>query len=69
MPLGFERAEVDLKNREGPVGRNTDKSGAHDSVVPVSALPWRRDSSRDPKLNLNSHDGVVRSALVVHPSQ
>src|SRR5437660_12901535 len=54
MPPGSERAEVDLK---------TNNSGAHDSVVPVNALASRRDSSCPPKLNLNSHDGVVRSAF------
>ena len=68
MPLGFESAEVDLKTEMAPSERNTDNSGAHDSVVPVNALPCRRDSSRDPKLNLNSHDGVVRSAIV-HPDE
>ena len=60
-------AEVDLKTEKGLSERNTDNSGAHDSVVPVNALACRRDSSRNPKLNFNSHDGVVRSAIIGIP--
>ena len=67
MPLGFERAEVHLKTEKGLSERNIDNSGAHDSVVPVNALLWRRDSWCDPKLNLNSHDGVVPPLLSCIP--
>src|SRR5437879_5393731 len=45
----FEQRGTRGPRRPMPLGFD---SGAPDSVVPVNALPWRRDSSRDPKLNL-----------------
>ena len=63
--------------REAPPGKDFHPpvracSQAHERTTPSCqsiALPRRRDFSRDPKLNLNSHDGIVRSAIVVHPSR
>src|SRR2546421_12953884 len=67
IPLGFERAEVDLKTRR-PCPREIPTIAERTTPSCESiALPRRRDFSRDPKLNSNSHDGVVRSAVVVHP--